>query len=86
MYSDANVPLLPTFLLPVIFGRLIAYVGEEFSPVRAKRVTLIFVIFDVLVRALARLLILIGKKWLTRGLLAVIPCSRLWWIRTSAFL
>lgn len=32
----------------MIFGRLISFVGERFSPVRASRVTAIFVIFDVL--------------------------------------
>lgn len=31
----------------MIFGRLIVYVGERFSPVRAKRVTMTFVAFDV---------------------------------------
>lgn len=30
------------------FGRLIMYVGEKYSPVRAKRVTAIFVVFDVI--------------------------------------
>ncbi|SCV72297.1 BQ2448_4991 [Microbotryum intermedium] len=29
------------------FGRLISYVGEKYSPVRARRVTAIFVFFDV---------------------------------------
>ncbi|KAM0750053.1 RTA1-domain-containing protein [Meredithblackwellia eburnea MCA 4105] len=30
------------------FGRLITYVGEKYSPVRAKKVTWIFVVFDVI--------------------------------------
>ncbi|KAI5478841.1 RTA-like protein [Pseudohyphozyma bogoriensis] len=32
----------------LVFGRLITYVGEKYSPVRARRVTLIFVVFDVI--------------------------------------
>lgn len=34
--------------MAVVFGRLITYVGESYSPVRAKRVTWIFVVFDIL--------------------------------------
>lgn len=30
------------------FGRIISFVGEQYSPVRATRVTKIFVTFDVL--------------------------------------
>ena len=33
----------------MIFGRIITYVGEGYSPVRAQRVTAIFVVFDVIV-------------------------------------
>lgn len=40
-------PALMAASFYMAYGRLISFVGEEYSPVRAKRVTLVFVIFDV---------------------------------------
>lgn len=41
-------PALMAASFYMAFGRLVTYVGQQYSPIRAQRITAIFVVFDVL--------------------------------------
>lgn len=62
------------------FGRIITYVGEQYSPVRASRVTAIFVTFDVIVGRHSSILAPSGARLLTSLAPTVLRRPRRWWI------